>query len=77
MVRSSRSRPPSTRAAFEEKAEDPPMSGQIERRIKRQRKDDPPLELLPRLFDRMKRGVWFRVLPTEDTFDGGFVAFAY
>jgi hypothetical protein len=36
---------------------------------KRRRKDDPPLDLLPRLFDRMKRGVWFRVLPTEDTFD--------
>ena len=69
MVRSSRSRPPSTGAAFEEKEEDPPMSEEFKRRIKRQREDDPPLELLPRLFDRMKRGVWFRVLPTEDTFD--------
>ena len=45
------------------------MSEEFKRRIKRQREDDPPLELLPRLFDRMKRGVWFRVLPTEDTFD--------
>jgi hypothetical protein len=45
------------------------MSGQFKNHDKRQRKDDPPLELLPRLFDRMKRGVWFRVLPTEDTFD--------
>jgi len=45
------------------------MSGQFKNNNKRQRKDDPPLELLPRLFDRMKRGVWFRVLPTEDTFD--------
>ena len=45
------------------------MSGQSECRTKRQRKDDPPLDLLPRLFDRMKRGVWFRILPTEDTFD--------
>ena len=69
MKRSSRSRPPSTGAAFEEKEEDPPMSEEFKRRIKRQREDDPPLELLPRLFDRMKRGVWFRVLPTEDTFD--------
>jgi len=69
MVRSSRSRPPSNVAVYEEKAEDPPMTGQASDGNKRQRKDDPPLELLPRLFDRMKRGVWFRVLPTEDTFD--------
>jgi hypothetical protein len=57
---------------FEEKAEDPPMKAQSEnkeRRSKKQRKNGPPLDLLPRLFDRMKRGVWFRVLPTEDTFD--------
>jgi hypothetical protein len=45
------------------------MSGQSENRSKRQRKDDPTPDLLPRLFDRMKRGVWFCILPTEDTFD--------
>jgi hypothetical protein len=36
---------------------------------KRQRKDDPLLDLIPRLFDRMKRGVWFRVLPIDNTFN--------
>jgi hypothetical protein len=33
----------------------PSASGQSTNRSKRQRKDDPPLELLPRLFDRMKK----------------------
>jgi hypothetical protein len=46
MVRSSRSRPPSKGLLFEEKAEDPPMSGKFKKKNKRQRKDDPPLELV-------------------------------
>jgi hypothetical protein len=75
MVRSLSSRSLSKRSVllvFEEKEEDPPMKAQYknkERRSKKQRKNGPPLDLLPKHFDRMKRGVWFRVLPAEDTFD--------
>lgn len=69
MARSLRSRPPSFGAPIKEKAEDLPMSGTSKYSTKRPRNDDPPLDLLPRLFGRMKRGVWFRVLPTEDTLD--------
>jgi hypothetical protein len=51
--------------AIKEKAEDPPTSGQskfIPRQ--RQRQDYLPLDLFPRLFEHMKRGVWgFHVLP--------------
>jgi hypothetical protein len=70
MMRSSWSRPPSSRDLFQETTGNPHESLQSKIIPRRQRNDDPLLNLLPRLVDCMKRGVWLLVWPIDDTFDG-------
>jgi hypothetical protein len=69
MTRSLRSRTPSSCAPLIGKAEDPSMSAPTKRRTANDKNDDPRANLLTRLFDRMVRGIWLRVLPTDDYFD--------
>jgi hypothetical protein len=69
MTRSLRSRTPSTCAVLKRKAEDPPMSALTKNRTANAENDDFRANLLTRLFDRMVRGIWLRVLPTDDDFD--------
>jgi hypothetical protein len=69
MTRSLRSKTPSTCAVLKRKAEDPPMSALTKNRTANAENDDFRANLLTRLFDRMVRGIWLRVLPTDDDFD--------
>jgi hypothetical protein len=69
MTRSLRSKTPSTCAVLKRKAEDPPMSALPKNRTANAENDDFRANLLTRLFDRMVRGIWLRVLPTDDDFD--------
>jgi hypothetical protein len=50
------------------KTEDPPMSVLPKRRTANAENDDFRANLLTRLFDRMVRGIWLGVLPTDDNF---------
>jgi hypothetical protein len=69
MVRSSRSRPPSNVAVYEEKAEDPPMTSL--RRQQKTKKGRSATRTASKLFDRMKTGSGLAscLQRTEDTFD--------
>ena len=69
MTRSLRSRTPSTCAVLKRKAEDPWMSALTKNCTANAKNDDFRANLLTRLFDRMVRGIWLRVLPTDDDFD--------
>ena len=69
MTRSLRSRTPSTCAVLKLKAEDPPRSELTKNRTANAKNDDFRANLLTRLFDPMVRGIWLRVLPTDDDFD--------
>jgi hypothetical protein len=51
------------------KAEDPPVSVRVNGRAEISEYDHPGVNLLTRLFGRMVRGIWLRVLPTDDKFD--------
>jgi hypothetical protein len=69
MTWSLRSRTPSTCAVLKLKAEDPPRSALTENRTANAENDYFRANLLTRLSDCMIRGIWLRVLSTDDDFD--------
>jgi hypothetical protein len=71
MTWSLQSRTPSTCAVLKRKAEDQPLMSALTKNCTANAENDAfRANLLTRLFDRMVRGIWLQVVPTDEDFDG-------